>query len=80
VIAVSDGSFQDQYGTAAWVLEGSTPKGRIVGAVIVPGTAKDQSAYRSELAGIYSILLCVKKLCEFFHITATKMTTYLMTT
>jgi hypothetical protein len=68
-IAISNGSFRDQYGTAAWVLEGSNSNGRIVGAVIAPGTAKDQSAYRSELVGIYSILLCVKKLCNFFHIT-----------
>jgi hypothetical protein len=68
-IAISDGSFQDQYGTAAWALEGSGSKGRIVGAVTVPGTAKDQSAYRSELAGLYCILLGAKKLCEFFNIT-----------
>ncbi len=34
-IAVSDGSFQDQFGTASWVIEGSCPVGRIVGAVIV---------------------------------------------
>ncbi len=68
-IAISDGSFQDQYGMAAWALEGLGPSGRIVGAVTVPGMAKDQSAYCSELAGIYCILLCVKKLCEFFQIT-----------
>ncbi len=35
----------------------------------VPGTAKDQSAYRSELAGLYCILLGAKQLCEFFNIT-----------
>jgi hypothetical protein len=44
-IAISDGSFQDQFGTAAWVIEGARPTGRIVGDVTVPGTAKDQSAY-----------------------------------
>jgi hypothetical protein len=67
-IAVCDGSFQNQFGTAAWVLEGACPKGRIIGRVVVPGTAKDQSAYRSELAGIFSILLTVNKLCEFFNV------------
>jgi hypothetical protein len=68
-IAISDGSFQDQYGTAAWALEGQGPSGRIVEAVTAPDTAKDQSAYRSELTGIYCILLCAKKLCEYFKIT-----------
>ena len=67
-IAISDGSFQDTYGTAAWVLEGIDSVGRIKGAVVVPGTAKDQSAYRSELAGIYSIMVAVTKLCKFFEI------------
>ncbi len=67
-ITIRDGSFQDTYGTAAWVIEGCNSTGRMKGAVIVPGTAKDQSAYRSELAGIYSILITVKKICEFFDI------------
>ncbi len=67
-ITISDGSFQDTYGTAAWVIEGCDSKGRMKGAVIVSGTAQDQSAYRSELAGIYSILIMVKKICEFFDI------------
>jgi hypothetical protein len=52
-IAVSDDSFKDQYGTAAWVIEGSSDRqGRISGAVIVPGHAEDQSTYHSELVGI----------------------------
>jgi hypothetical protein len=68
-IAISDGSFQDQFGTASWVLEGTCAIGRIVGDVIVPGAARDHSAYRSELAGIYSILVCAKHLCDFFNIT-----------
>ncbi len=67
-IAISDGSYQDTYGTASWVIEGQDSSGRLVGDVIVPGSASDQSAYRSELAGIYSILVTVKKVCEYFHI------------
>ncbi len=43
-IAVSDGSFKDTYGTAAWVLEGDNTAGRIIGRVISPGTGSDQSA------------------------------------
>jgi hypothetical protein len=65
-IAISDGSFQDQYGTAAWFMEGACSLGRIVGAVMVPGTGKDQSAYRSELTGIYSFLVCAKKAMRIF--------------
>jgi hypothetical protein len=42
--------------------------GRITGDVTVPGTEKDQSVYRSELAGIYSLLICVKHICDFFNI------------
>jgi hypothetical protein len=73
-IAVSDGSFQDQYGPAAWVLEGDSSSGRISGAVTAPGNAKDQSAYRSELTGIYSIMMCTKNLCEYFNITSGSIT------
>lgn len=51
-IAVSDCSFKDKYGTAAWVLEGNNHRGRNSGAVIVPGNAEDQLSYKSELAGI----------------------------
>ncbi len=46
-IAVSDGSFKDGYGTAAWVLEGGDCRGRIVGQVIAPGDEQDHLAYRS---------------------------------
>ncbi len=67
-IAVSDGSFHEQYGTAAWVLEGENSMGRISGAVISPGTSQDQSAYRSVLTGIYAIMIGVKNLCEYFQI------------
>jgi hypothetical protein len=50
------------------VIEGIDQAGLIKGAVVVPGTAKDQSAYRSELAGIYSIMVAITKLCNFFDI------------
>jgi hypothetical protein len=67
-IVVSDGSYQDTYGTASWVLEGVDSKGCLVGNVIVPGNKRDQSAYRSELTGIYAILLMVSKLCHYYNI------------
>ncbi len=67
-IAVSDGSFKDHYGTAVWVIEGGDQRGRILGRVIVPGGAEDQSAYRSELAGIYSIFIIVQHICKVYDI------------
>ena len=45
VIAVSDGSFQDTYGTAALVIEGETSSVRLLGKVIAPGGPQDQSPY-----------------------------------
>jgi hypothetical protein len=67
-IAVSDGSYQDTYGTASWVLEGANSTGRLLGDVVVPGNERDQSAYRSELTKIYAILLTVSKLCQYYKI------------
>jgi predicted RNA-binding Zn-ribbon protein involved in translation (DUF1610 family) len=52
--AVSDGSFKEQHGTAAWMIIVS-PSCVIQGRCITPGTPEIQSAYRSELAGLYGI-------------------------
>jgi hypothetical protein len=59
-IAVSDGSYKDNLGTAAYVLEGKTSKNRIVAVLKVPGLPADQSPYRSELSGLYGIVVMVK--------------------
>jgi hypothetical protein len=67
-IAVSDGSFKNEYGTATWVIEGDSSYGRLCGKVIAPGGSRDHSPYRSELTGIYSILIMVNKLCEYYEI------------
>ncbi len=67
-IAVSDGSFKNEYGTAAWVIEGESSDSRMCDQVIAPGGPQDQSPYRSELTGIYSILLMVNKLCQYYEI------------
>jgi hypothetical protein len=67
-IAVNDGSFKEDYGTAAWVLEGLDSRGGIVGKGIAPGCSQDHSSYRSELSGIFSILGIVDKICSFYGI------------
>lgn len=69
-IAVSDGSEKDGIGTAAWVLEGDSSKHRIKGLSIVPGSDADQSSYRSEYAGLYSLIYAVSKICEYHDIQA----------
>jgi len=68
MIAVSNGSFRDQYGTAAIIIEGYNPLHRITAKVITPGGAQDHSSYRSELAGIYSTLTIINHICFFYDI------------
>jgi hypothetical protein len=85
-VSVSDGSFKDQYGTSAWAIEAEPSVGRCTGADIppeaasknnrckgvniVPGAPSDQSAYRSEVAGLLGIATMVRELCGFHDITA----------
>ena len=67
-IAVSDGSYKHLHGTAAWVIEGSSRESKISGIVITPGGDRDQSAYRSELAGLLAIFTMVKHNEQQFHL------------
>ena len=67
-VAVSDGSFKEEFGTAAWSIQGPTEVHLLTGSCIVPGHAKDQSAYRSELAGLYAIIIMIESVCEVFEI------------
>jgi hypothetical protein len=62
--AVSDGSYKDNRGTSAFLLESGTGDGRIIGMNEIPGAAKDQSPYRSELGGISGVLATVDCLCR----------------
>jgi hypothetical protein len=59
--AVSDGSFKAGHGTAAWMIVIS-PECVISGVSVSPGVAADQSAYRSELMGLYGIAMTVRHL------------------
>jgi len=63
-IGVSDGSFKDEFGTACLVLEGKDSVGRIVCPCIIPGQRSDQSAYRSELGGLFGLLVLVDVICR----------------
>ena len=67
-IALSDGSYKNGYGAAAWVLEGDNKHGRISGAAIVPGEGVDHSSYRSEVTGLYCIILIITRLVEYHKV------------
>ena len=67
-VGVSDGSFKDEGGTAAWIIENEAGTQRIMGTVEVPGHGSDQSAYRSELAGIYAMVLVVEVIKDIWSI------------
>ena len=62
-VAVSDGSFKGTFGTSASVLQGADGSGRMVVMAVAPGAPDCQSAYRSELSGIYSSLCVVEQTC-----------------
>jgi precorrin-3B methylase len=44
-VAVSDGSYKDAFGTAAYVLEGVNSDNRLVGVLISPGMPDDQTSH-----------------------------------
>jgi hypothetical protein len=67
-IAVSDGSFQDSYATAAVIIVGHSSSNCLINTVIAPGGAKDMSAYRAELTGIYSTIQLINSLCNYHGI------------
>jgi len=64
VVAVSNGSFKDWAGAAAWTIEGAMVANRIVGNGLTPGEPEDQSAYRSELFGLWGIFASLKQLSD----------------
>ena len=58
--AVSNGSFKERRGMSATVLFEKDIDSRMVAANKVPGEYKDQSAYRSKLAGITASIQMIK--------------------
>jgi Zn-finger nucleic acid-binding protein len=58
LVGVSDGSFKNKHGTAAWILKISEDR-YIHGGAIAPGPPESQCAYRSELTGLYGIAFTI---------------------
>jgi len=54
--AVCDGSFKDDTGTAAWIIEGADSNTQLVGSWYTPSHGDDHSSFRSKLAGIVGVL------------------------
>jgi len=54
--AVSDGSFKDEKGAVAWIIETATADTRLISQWHTPGQTEDHSSFRSELAGIVGVL------------------------
>ena len=69
-VAVTDGSFDpiNLCSTACWIIVGETDEHRVKGAAHTPGHDEDLDAYRSEVFGIYCILICLKYVCDRFNI------------
>lgn len=67
--AISDGSYKNDSGTSAFMLCSERLDNRIIGVNTVPGNSTEQSAYRSELAGVSGIIHMLKLLCVKCKIT-----------
>ena len=78
ILAVSDGSFypQERVGAAAWVLEETIGGTSIIGSMPAVGDSSIQNPCRSELMGLYYILLHLYSLCKEHNITSGKVTLY----
>jgi hypothetical protein len=61
--AVADGSLKDLRGTSGFALIHEVSHQHINGTNQVPGEDLDQASYRSELAGIYGVLLLAQLVC-----------------
>ena len=62
-IAVSKGSFKDSQGTLAFIIEGCSKQGRLIGVNVIPGEESSPSPNRSELGGVAGILECLHCPC-----------------
>jgi hypothetical protein len=68
-VAVCDGSYKDQFGTAGFVIQfGNSPESRVTGAHVTPGHPEEINPYRSELGGILAIVIIVDAIASFHDI------------
>ena len=72
-IAVSDGSYKDNFGTSAFIFHAPTTGARLTGRNCIPGAPEDQSAHRSEVGGIVGMAVALHLLCNIYDITDGKI-------
>ena len=60
VVGVSHDSFKNKRATACWILENASGSERIVDLVEVPGHDDEHDAYRSELTGLFGLVVAVQ--------------------
>jgi len=70
IIAVSNGSYKDQQGTATWVFYKPSNLSMAIshGTLTTLGSQDTQGSYQSKLAGIYGIITTIATLCQFYQI------------
>jgi hypothetical protein len=70
---VCDGSFHPTHkcGAAAWIIEGKTSKQQMTGRILSPGVPNEQSAYRSELAGLLAGITVLNTIAKYHNISPT---------
>jgi hypothetical protein len=65
-VAVCNGSYKDQFGTAGFVIQnGNNQEQRITGANVTPGHPNKMNPYRSEIAGIFAIVVIIEAIASF---------------
>jgi hypothetical protein len=67
--AVSNGSFKDAQGASAFIIEGSSSNGRLVGVNIMQGEEESQSPCRSKLGGVAGVLEALHCTCVAHSVT-----------
>jgi hypothetical protein len=69
-VALSDGSFKDQFGMAAIVIEAANSLHNIITVNVVPGHPDVQSPFCSELAGLFGQVILVNTICAAYNDTS----------
>jgi len=63
---VSDSSFKDKFGTAAWVYYDANCNDTLgTGQLNTPGYPEDQCSYCSKISGLYRIAITILELAQF---------------
>ena len=73
-LAVTDGSYKDNWGTAALVISDPSGVNKIWARHVTPGEDRTQSAPRSETGGMYGIMVMLKAIEEQYDITEGEVT------